>query len=281
MMLNKTTRSRVVCTRESFAQPVIIITLILICACGVRLSHAETIQLTDNDAVQSGRDALRKRASFPWYDSNADSLRPITTKPHREVDARNRSSNWENNWTFPQSPNFNFPTWTANVFQYLIIAVLVAALITLLVFVVRAFLKTEMGTHVRGGKKSSDELLVGDVSRIENLPFELQAPHGDLLAEARRLYEQGNYRLAIVYLFSHQLLFLDRHQLIRLAKGKTNRQYLREVRRKVPTVKQAVERTMIAFEDVFFGDHPLDQKRFESCWIELDEFHSRVEEVTA
>ena len=33
----------------------------------------------------------------------------------------------------------------------------------------------------------------------------------------------------MIYLFSHQLVQLDRHQIIRLAKGKTNRQYLREV----------------------------------------------------
>ena len=51
----------------------------------------------------------------------------------------------------------------------------------------------------------------------------------DLLAEARRHYQAGNYGAAIVYLFSFQLVQLDQRQIIRLAKGKTNRQYLREV----------------------------------------------------
>ena len=51
----------------------------------------------------------------------------------------------------------------------------------------------------------------------------------DLLAEARRHYQAGNYGAAIVYLFSFQLVQLDRRQIIQLAKGKTNRQYLREV----------------------------------------------------
>ena len=33
-----------------------------------------------------------------------------------------------------------------------------------------------------------------------------------------------------------------------------------------------VEQTMVAFEDAFFGHHPLDQTRFESCWFRLGEF---------
>jgi hypothetical protein len=33
---------------------------------------------------------------------------------------------------------------------------------------------------------------------------------------------------------------------------------------------------MVAFEDVFFGHHPLDRSRFEACWQEVDEFHRRL-----
>lgn len=281
MMCIPTTQPQAISMRPSLTQLVLGCALTLICTSTAQAGYAQTLHLADANAVQSGRDALRDRVSFPWYDSQEDHLRPVPTKPHREVDARNRSSDWESKWTFPQNSTLTFPTWAQQLIKYLTIGLLIAALLTLLVFVVRAFLGSDMAPHARGSKKSRDEHLVGDVSRIEHLPFELRAPHTDLLAEARRLYEEGNYRLAIVYLFSHQLLFLDRHQLIRLAKGKTNRQYLREVQRKVPKVNQAVERTMIAFEDVFFGDHPLDQKRFESCWTELDVFHSRVEEVTA
>ena len=58
---------------------------------------------------------------------------------------------------------------------------------------------------------------------------------------------------------------------IRLTKGKTNRQYLREVGARI-SLRQLVEQTMIAFEDAFFGRHPLDQTRFESCWFRLGEF---------
>jgi hypothetical protein len=64
---------------------------------------------------------------------------------------------------------------------------------------------------------------------------------------------------------------LDRGQAIRLAKGKTNRQYLRELTPK-PDLKGLVEQSMLAFEDVFFGGRALDRSRFEDCWRRLPEF---------
>jgi hypothetical protein len=95
----------------------------------------------------------------------------------------------------------------------------------------------------------------------------------DLLAEARRHYEAGNYGAAIVYLFSFQLVQLDRRQIIRLARGKTNRQYLREVGPRI-SLRKLVEQTMVAFEDVFFGNRQLRRDRFESCWARLEEFET-------
>ena len=71
-----------------------------------------------------------------------------------------------------------------------------------------------------------------DADRVEALPFHVRAASGDFLAEARRLYDAGHYSEAIVYLFSYQLVQLDKHHVIRLAKGKTNRQYVRETRQR-------------------------------------------------
>ena len=80
-------------------------------------------------------------------------------------------------------------------------------------------------------------------------------------------------RVEIIYLFGFQLVQLDKQQIIRLTKGKTNRQYLREVGPR-KALQRLVEQTMVAFEDVFFGNHTLDRARFESCWSRLDEFQS-------
>jgi hypothetical protein len=114
-----------------------------------------------------------------------------------------------------------------------------------------------------------------DVDRIEALPFRVQAGQGDLLAQVAELYRQGRFAEAIVLLYSYFLVEMDKHQVIRLAKGKTNRQYLREIgpRR---LLRALIQRTMIAFEAVFFGHHPLDRQGFEACWAQVAEFQRLV-----
>ena len=97
-----------------------------------------------------------------------------------------------------------------------------------------------------------------------------------LLAEARRLYDAGQYSEAIIYLFSHELVELDKHQVIRLSKGKTNRQYLRETR-KSPLLAGLLENTMVAFEDAFFGNKQLSRDVFERSWGSLNEFELELE----
>ena len=95
------------------------------------------------------------------------------------------------------------------------------------------------------------------------------------MAEARRLYEAGQYSDAIIYLFSYELVQLDKHHIIRLAKGKTNRQYIRETRQR-PHLAAVLEITMIAFEDAFFGRKTLSREAFERSWQRLDEFQGEL-----
>jgi hypothetical protein len=80
----------------------------------------------------------------------------------------------------------------------------------------------------------------------------------------------------MVYLYSHLLVTLDRAQLIRLTKGKTNRQYLREMAG-AKSLAAILTGAMVAFEDFFFGKHDLERERFEQSWQRLDEFTRLVE----
>src|SRR5205085_7986620 len=119
-----------------------------------------------------------------------------------------------------------------------------------------------------------------DADRVEALPFKVRAATTDFLAEARRLYDGGQYSEAIIYLFSHELVELDRHQVIHLAKGKTNRQYLRETRTR-PLIAGLLESTMVAFEDAFFGNKQLSRDAFERSWARLNEFQLELEKHPA
>jgi hypothetical protein len=100
--------------------------------------------------------------------------------------------------------------------------------------------------------------------RLEQLPIPLDADVGDLRAAALRAAGEGDFRKAIIYLFSHALVSLDRRQLLELRRGKTNRQYLDELLRRGLTVDR-FRRLMLGFERVFFGRHPAVEADFRQC----------------
>lgn len=216
--------------------------------------------------VEHARQALSREA-FPWYDKQADALRPVRvneSSPSTPEEASSRSGSW-----FPDMSGFSVPEAVSYGLLLVVLGVIAWALI-------RAYLNREAVAGVAATERVRPAA-VDDAARIESLPFRLRRGETDLLAEARRLYDEGQYGEAIVYFFSHQLVEMDRHQVIRLARGKTNRQYLRDLRR-WPPLRNLIERSMVAFEEVFFGGHALDRARFESLWRELDQFNSLVAE---
>lgn len=235
---------------------------------GREVERAEPSTAAQEQSIEWGRDSLGSRWRHPWYDGSRDRVRRIDVK-----------SPWSTpNWQPAGGgggPSFEWlPVlfWTAGL-------LLLAGVAYLLL---RAWLLLEdkkmLGAD--GAGQSASGGAVDDAARVEALPFRITKGALDLLGEARRLYEQGNYAEAIVYLFSYQLVEMDKHQVVRLSKGKTNRQYLRELSRR-RTLRQLVEQTMVAFEDVFFGNHELSRHRFESCWRRLDEFGRLVQQGTA
>jgi hypothetical protein len=232
--------------------------------------------LDDDAAVEAGREALSRRGQPPWYDRQKDDVRRVDVGAPPSPP---KAGDWE---AQPRSatPRRESSVWAAvmQALLYCTYAGLVLLLVALVALLIRAFLRSEARSAA-----SKQQILVGtdeDVDRVEELPFQVRRPAGDFLAEARRHYEAGNYSEAIIYFYSHLLMELDRNQLIRLTRGKTNRQYVREVRPQ-PRLQDLLKLTMIAFEDVFFGHHVLDRGRFESCFDRLDEFESQLREVAA
>jgi hypothetical protein len=214
-------------------------------------------------AVEEGREALGSHRRYPWYDESDDGVRRVNVKipwraPDVDVNFRPRTA-----WNF---------SWL-ELFVWLGVLLLFGALAFLLI---RAYLQRE-DVSATAATGASQKAAADDATRIEALPFRIRRGPLSLLEEARRHYEQGDLQQAIIYLFSYQLVEMDKQQIIRLAKGKTNRQYLREIRRRGP-LQSLVGQTMVAFEDVFFGAHPLAPARFESCWGRLDEFESLIAE---
>lgn len=214
----------------------------------------------DEASIEHARNALGRGwgSRFPWYDEDTDEVQPIKLPPPAK----------QPSWNVPQlSLPGSVLTWVSWAVLLIVVLVLAWAL-------ARAYLAREK--RLAAALPESQRRVVSDASRIEALPFVMRRTDTDLLGEAERCYRQGNYCEAIIYYYSYLLVALDRAQIIRLAKGKTNRQYLRELGRR-QRLREILELAMVAFEDVFFGNHPLSRQRFEWCWSLLDEFHSQVQ----
>ncbi len=211
------------------------------------------------EAVEAGRGGLDHWWRYPWYDRAADGLERIDVAPP-----------WWLSW-LPDWQSAGLSSWPNNLLEWLAWIVIAAVLIWLAWLLVRTY-RARRKAGMIGGRDGRTAVNPADEQRrADALPFPAPQRQVDFLVEAERCYREGDYGTAVLYLFGYQLIQLDRHQLIRLTKGKTNRQYLRELGRRAP-LRRLVEQTMVAFEDVLFGHYTLDRARFESCWFRLDEF---------
>jgi hypothetical protein len=261
----------------SVLRTILIFALLLGCGAGNAVrATAQQDASAESTAVEQGRKALDGRTYFPFYDAKQDDVRRLDVKTSNEAANIGSNSKWEdpNKATTTPFRPARGGTSFASFFQIAGLALLTILIIGITVALINAFLRTEQ-SQTQGAKFIDTS---SDVDRVEDLPFQIKKPTGDFLSEARRLYEEGRYSEAIVYLFSYQLVALDKRHVIRLAKGKTNRQYLRETRSREP-IKQILHGTMISFEDVFFGHHQLSREHFEENWQQLDEFHRQLEQL--
>ena len=148
--------------------------------------------------------------------------------------------------------------------------ILAGIILVVIVALVMTFLYIESNKSEKDAKQGRSRQ-----QSIEQLPFDLESSEGDFQTAAEAAYRNGDLRKAIIYLYSHVLVTLDQNEMIRLRKGKTNRQYLNEARRH-KGIAEYFRQVMIPFESVFFGDHDMDAEQFQQCWSGLNQFHTKV-----
>lgn len=214
-------------------------------------------------AVEAGREALESHWNLPWYDASNDSLEPVDLQlPRKPWGFWKWLDNLFNGWNLDLSGVLKFLGW-----------LIVLGLLTwIVVALIRAYQQAELSEATQAADLHDAR---AHIDRIEALPVSIEEPVGDFLQAARRAYEAGDLTRAIVYLFSHQLIELDRRSYLRLVKGKTNRQYLRELRRGKGAAGQLADilsRTTGLFEAAFFGAHTPTESSFKTCWDEAQEF---------
>lgn len=224
-------------------------------------------QLEPDEAVELGKETLSKGLlnRHPWYDSSTDDVKLIPLQQPKQ----NASTSWDWSWDWPDwTWEFSLfgSTFSVNLFTLMIWGVVLVLAYFLVRYLIRLYERRELEDAT-----SDDDAIdqTSDADRVEALPVVVKREVSDLRSEARRLADSGRYSEAIVYLYSHLLVQLDRRQAIRLAKGKTNRQYLHEAAAANSSFKPPVERTMTAFEAAYFGRHELTQAEFEACWADV------------
>ncbi len=239
---------------------------------------SEALTAQQQQAIESGKEAFQSQWNMNWYDAKQDGIRPINIKV-RKTRSRRSNSDWLRflgNFTWEEF--FRFIAWMT----------LFSLLFCLVYYAMKKYLNREVSKSL---KESEDirENRISQLERVESLPIEVKKPLANHLDEARRHYESGEYAEAIIYLFSYQLLELDKAHFLHLSKGKTNRQYLREVyRTEEGKQNQKLQskfgellcRTVEIFEASFFGNHPPSAAQFESCWQPMNDFSGWIQETT-
>jgi hypothetical protein len=214
------------------------------------------------------------KPSMPWTDENGE-LVPVGFSPRSEAITYDRDSvrlapprqaattNWPSyDWSFLATPT---------IVTMFVIGVAIA--IGLMVWL---FVSMQLGEH---GVASEDTFRRRTIEEsIKQLPFELDANFGDFRTPAWEAYQAGNLRRSLILLFSHVLVTLDQRNLVHLKKGKTNRQYLKELKHH-PKLAGYYGDVMVPFEQAFFGDHPVDQSVCEKCWNELEPFQANLDSI--
>lgn len=226
-----------------------------------------------------------------WYDAEARNVIPVFVKPIVD-DSLHRDSRWlpkAKRIEKPKTPTtttgggtggngvFGSGLTLGNLFGwFLLTALLVAAVGALIYAISRAEIDVSANHRSRSGDLSGtpDQQTI---ERMKHLPAELRRTDVNLRTEAERLMQEGQYDQAIILLFGHQLLLLDRFGMLRLNRGKTNRKYVRETRSVDHQMAAQLQATVNAFERSYFGRHSILQSEFSQLWYANEELEQAIE----
>ncbi|MFO0950431.1 MAG: DUF4129 domain-containing protein [Isosphaeraceae bacterium] len=237
---------------------------------------AGTPQPPGGEAV---RPALKQEA-YPWYDAADGRVVPVLSRP-----------DWKGGWWK------SFTDWLSDLFAPLRnwlrglnrwsvpgvagVGDLLAIGLTLLIltFVIVGLL--ELLRRYRPPAIDPANSVVtrtGRANRIEGLPAGVRLNSGDPWSEAQRLRDEGDLAGAVVFLFAHQILALERLRQVRLVPGRTGRQLVRSVTDR--DLRTLVDPTLRLFELVYYGGRVPSRDEFEEVWSYTPRFEQRVAETS-
>ena len=276
-------------TRFAVRLPIWMIVLVVV----VAVQYLCLSNASGQDAVERGRDAFTNQGEWNWYDGNTDSLKPIAP-PSFSGQAGGRGNGGRGNGgrgngrgggggtgsgagggggggiSIPSGGGglAGLGSIVTGIF-WVIVGVLLILVVGGLIW---AIMQMDWSKEEDDDEQEEIEREEVELSPVEKLPFQVDSSIGNFLDAARAAYQAEDFNKAVVCLFSHTLLTLDQYQRIRLTRGKTNRQYLSEIKDSAE-LKRFFEQVMIPFESAFFGNLKITRQQFEQCWTQVDRFH--------
>jgi hypothetical protein len=139
--------------------------------------------------------------------------------------------------------------------RFLLTTLLVVLLVALVFFLVMLILRRRRGKGEEQAEAVATEVDIED----ENVSAD-DLPESGWLAMARDLLDKNEPRLALRAMFLAGLALLGRTNFIRIAKGKSNREYQRELARRAhatPGLLELFSDGMYVFESVWYGTRPV------------------------
>ena len=216
--------------------------------------------------------------NYPWFDGKADKVRPILPWPDlgvgwiksvgdwsaRRYEAMKEWFKWLNSCRMP----FNLAGLGDLIAIGLVMLVLTVVLVGLLELL-RRYRPVSEDLRAAAGP-----IRPGSAQRIEGMPAGVGMDASDPWVEAVKRRQRGDYSGAVIYLFAHQLLTLDRLEKIQISPGKTGRQLVRSVRDRA--WRDPVEPTLRLFETVYYGHQNVTAAAFEEVWTLAESFERRA-----
>ena len=268
---------------------------VVVILCLLLVSDARAMVSEYGDAAQGVERAVVD-ADFPWLDAETGELNgpslpdlqsswvvdekntvPARAIPVTKNTAGTTTSNWGNwNWNWGAGGTGAFGS-VFGIILWSLIGLVLLGLVGLLVF---AFLKREdreEGSSQESAGQKKKRLMR---DHVQHLPFEIEEAEGDFLSAAEKALTNKDSNRAVIYLFADLLVVLEQNELVRLQRGKTNRQYLNDIwdyRELSPYFRNV----MTAFEDAFFGRHKISHERAMDCFAGKDKFEAEAQRIRA
>ncbi len=125
----------------------------------------------------------------------------------------------------------------------------------------------------------SDRGLFASPTRNKNLEVEEESltDQGYLEQQLNEAIRNGNYRLAIRFLYLQSLSRLAEKGWLQLSPDKTNYQYVRELAK--PQLKQSFARITLHYEYAWYGDFTIAADVFELVKQELEQFQQSIKQL--